>query len=358
MEKALIAMSGGVDSSAAALLMQQEGYECIGTTMKLYNNEEAGVPKEHTCCSLDDTEDARAVAFRLNMPFYVLNFSEKFEEKVIKHFVFSYLCGETPNPCIECNRHLKFEKLFQRADELDCRYVVTGHYSRIEYDDRRKCWLLKKALDETKDQSYVLYFLNQEQLSRIRFPLGSMNKSDVRKLAEEHGFINSSKPDSQDICFVQNGKYSDFIENYIGREVPPGDFIDTSGKILGRHKGIIRYTKGQRKGLGISNSEPLYVCGKDIENNTVTLGTEKELYTSKVSVRNCSFITDEHFDTETRIKAKLRYRQKEQPCTAKRTGQDKVELLFDEPQRAVTKGQAAVFYDGDVVLGGGVIDSI
>lgn len=356
MEKVLVAMSGGVDSSAAALLMQEKGYDCIGITMKLFNNSTVDIPREHSCCSLDDIEDARAVAFHLNMPYYVLNFTDNFEEKVIKPFVDSYICGETPNPCIECNRYLKFEKLFQRAKELDCRYVVTGHYSRIEYDEDRKIYLLKKALDDTKDQSYVLYFLSQEQLSKIYLPLGNLRKTDVRDIAQKHDFINFNKPDSQDICFVQNGKYSDFIESYTEKKSECGDFVDTDGNVLGTHKGIIRYTIGQRKGLGISSKEPLYVCDKDVDKNIVTLGTSEHLMTSRVVVKNCNFITENNFEKPDRIKVKLRYRQKEQPCVAKNIGDNRVELVFDNPQRAVTKGQAAVFYDGDIVLGGGVIE--
>ena len=355
-KRALIAMSGGVDSSVAACLCLEDGFECIGTTMKLFTNDTAEIPREHSCCSLDDIEDARDVAFGLGMKYYVLNFTENFEEKVIKNFVGVYKNGGTPNPCIECNRYLKFKKLFERADELDCKYIVTGHYSRIEYDKSSGKYLLKKALDETKDQSYVLYFLDQYQLSRIILPLGNLHKTKVREIAANHGFINSEKPDSQDICFVQKGKYSDFIESYTGKKSKHGNFVDKNGNILGEHKGIIRYTIGQRKGLGIGGTEePLYVIKKDLKNNTVVLGTKDELFSSDVYVRNCNFILDEDFSNPKKISAKLRYRQKEQPCIAENIGNSTVKLTFDEPQRAVTSGQSAVFYDGDVVLGGGII---
>lgn len=355
MEKALIAMSGGVDSSVAACLMQEAGYECIGTTMKLFTNDTIDIPREHSCCSLNDIEDARDVAFSLGMKYYVLNFTEKFEETVIKNFVDVYETGGTPNPCIECNRHLKFKKLFERADELGCRYIVTGHYARIIHDDQKNIYLLKKGEDPTKDQSYVLYFLSQQQLARIKFPVGDIPKTKVREIAQEHNFINSEKPDSQDICFVQKGKYSDFIEEYTGKEAVPGNFVDKDGNILGTHKGQIKYTKGQRKGLGIAYKEPLYVVDKNLEDNTVTLGVQSELFTKTVIVINCNFITDEDFTTPKKICAKNRYRQKEQPCMAYNIGDGVVKLVFDQPQRAVTNGQSSVFYDGDVVLGGGII---
>lgn len=354
-KKALIAMSGGVDSSVAAYLMKERGFECLGVTMKLYNNEDIGISREKTCCSLDDIEDARAVAFSLKMPYYVFNFKEDFEEKVIKKFISTYESGGTPNPCIDCNRYLKFKALLHRAEEIQYGYVVTGHYARVEYDEASGRYLLKKGIDETKDQSYVLYFLTQEQLSHILFPLGNYRKSEIRKIAEENGFINAAKRDSQDICFVPDGDYAKFIEGHEHKTYPKGDFVTTSGEILGQHNGIIRYTIGQRKGLGIAYKEPLYVCSKDIEKNVVTLGNAESLLTKEVIANDINLISVSSIETPMHLKAKTRYNMKEQPCTAVQLDENTLKITFDEPQRAVTTGQALVLYDGDTVLGGGTI---
>lgn len=353
MAKALIAMSGGVDSAVAAYLMKERGYECIGCTMRLYNNEDAGIESSRTCCSLDDVEDARSVARRLGMPYYVFNFSYDFREKIIQKFIDCYQNGITPNPCIDCNRYMKFEKLFNRADILECEYVVTGHYARIERSGDK--FLLKKAVDLSKDQSYVLYSMTQEQLKRTQFPLGSTEKSQTRIIAEQNGFVNAHKPDSQDICFVPNGDYAGIIELHTGKKSEPGDFIKTDGTVIGKHKGIIHYTIGQRKGLGISSPEPLYVCKIDPESNTVTLGANSDLFSTTAYVRDFNWISGEAPDGEIRCKAKIRYRHQEQAATVYPNGKDKIKIVFDEPQRAITPGQAAVLYDGDVVLGGGVI---
>ena len=257
MDKVLIAMSGGVDSSVAAFLMKEQGCECIGATMKLFHNEDIGVSRTKTCCSLEDVEDARLVALHLGIPYYVFNFSDDFKGQVIDRFISSYERGATPNPCIDCNRYLKFERLYERARILGCDAIVTGHYARIEQENGR--WLLKKSLNESKDQSYVLYSLTQDQLAHTRLPLGAMHKSETRRIAEEQGFYNADKPDSQDICFVPDGDYAGFIARYTGRDCPAGDFVDESGRVLGRHKGIVHYTVGQRKGLGIAADAPLYV---------------------------------------------------------------------------------------------------
>ena len=353
--KVIIAMSGGVDSSVAALLMRERGYTCIGATMKLFHNEDVGLCREHTCCSLEDVEDARSVAYALDMPYYVFNFSDRFKTDVIDRFVSAYEHGVTPNPCIDCNRYLKFDKLFQRMQELEYDDVVTGHYARIEYNPASGRYELKKAADANKDQSYVLWSLTQEQLAHVQFPLGDMVKSEVRALAEAHGFINAKKHDSQDICFVQNGSYADFIEQYTGKTYPPGDFVDTRGRILGQHRGIIRYTIGQRKGLGLALSEPMYVKSVDPETNTVTLGTEQELYTRSLVATGINLIAVPALSGVVRVKAKVRYRQPEQWATVTRTGADAFTVVFDEPQRAVTRGQSVVLYDGDLVLGGGII---
>ena len=353
--KALIAMSGGVDSSVAAYLMRKQGYECIGATMKLYHNEDICIPKDHSCCSLDDVEDARAVAASMDIPYYVFNFSERFKEEVMDKFVHCYECGITPNPCIDCNKYLKFEYLYNRAKELGYDYVVTGHYAQIKYDASIDRYLLCKAVDASKDQSYVLYSLTQEQLAHTQFPLGCMPKSKTREIAEQQGFINAKKHDSQDICFVQNGNYAEFIEDYTKKTYPEGNFVDVYGNILGRHKGIIRYTIGQRKGLGLSLKEPMYVMEINTTDNTVVLGRDADLFTDTLIANDINLISVPRIDGEMRVKAKVRYRHTEQPATVTQIGDDTIKVVFDEPQRAITKGQAVVLYDGDVVVGGGTI---
>ena len=351
--KALIAMSGGVDSSLAAKLMKDKGFDCIGCTMKLYHNEDAGMENSRTCCSLDDVEDARSVAYKLGMPFYVFNFTDAFRDTVIRKFIESYENGITPNPCIDCNRYMKFDKLYERAKTLGCDYIVTGHYARIE--EQAGKFVLKKALDETKDQSYVLYSMTQEQLAHTMFPLGSMRKTEVRAIAEESGFVNADKPDSQDICFVPNGDYASVIELQTGKESAEGNFVDKQGNNLGRHKGVIHYTIGQRKGLGVSSTEPLYVCNICSKDGNVILGSNDDLFSREADVSDFNWISGEVPGSEFRCKAKIRYRQPEQWVTVIPTGADTVHIVFDEPQRAITPGQAAVLYDGDIVLGGGTI---
>lgn len=353
MKKALIAMSGGVDSSVASLLIKEAGYEATGITMKLYGGE---LPENstNTCCSEDDIADARAVCNRLKIPYYVFNFTDCFNEQVISRFIEAYENGSTPNPCIDCNRYIKFDRLMKRMEELKMDFVVTGHYARIEYSENLGRYVLKKAVDDTKDQSYVLYSLTQYQLSHTLFPLGSMNKTEVRKIAEENGFINAKKHDSQDICFVPDGKYAEFIERYTGKTYENGDFVDKDGNILGEHKGIIRYTIGQRKGLGLALPAPMYVFKKDLKNNKVILGSNDDLFTSELYADNINLITTDRITEPIRIKAKVRYNQKEQPATAEQIG-GKLHIVFDEPQRAICKGQAVVMYDGDTVVGGGTI---
>lgn len=353
--KALIAMSGGVDSSVAACLMKDKGYECIGCTMKLHSDYVEGVEilAGSTCCSLDDVEDARGVAHSLDMPYYVFDFQDNFKEKVIDYFVDSYEHAMTPNPCIACNRYLKFEKLYERAVELGCDKIVTGHYARIEFVDGK--YILKKALDDTKDQSYVLFSLTQEQLARTAFPLGELNKTDVREIAKNHNFINADKPDSQDICFVPDGDYVSVIKKYTGKEYPAGDFVGSNGKVLGKHKGIIGYTIGQRRGLGISAKESLYVCDICPENNTVILGSNDDLFSQNVYVENMHWIGGIPSKDTVKCKAKIRYRQKETEAVVHIIDDTHIKIVFEQPQRAITPGQAAVLYDGDVVLGGGTI---
>ena len=353
-EKVLIAMSGGVDSSVAALLMLEQGYDCIGCTMKLFDNDDAGIPREHSCCSLDDVEDARSVCRRLGIPHYVFNYKDRFHDAVIQPFVESYRQGLTPNPCIDCNRCLKFGKLYERAAVLGCRYVVTGHYARIEAAGG--AFVLKKAVDETKDQSYVLYDLGPEELAKTRFPLGSLRKEEVRRIAEARGFINAAKPDSQDICFVPDGDYAAVIAAHCDALPPPGDFIDRGGRVLGQHRGIIHYTVGQRRGLGIAAAEPLYVCAIHPTDNTVVLGPKAALFSDTATVSAVNWCSGQAPVEPLRCSVRIRYRQPEQPTTLYPLPDGRVHLVFDEPQRAITPGQAAVFYLDDCVLGGGRID--
>ena len=349
--KAMIAMSGGVDSSVAAWLMLQAGWDCLGCTMKLFQNEDAGLPKDKSCCSLEDVEDARMAAFRMGIPHYVFNFTDTFREQVIDRFTAAYLAGRTPNPCIDCNRFLKFDRLWQWARELSCDAIVTGHYARIEAEEGR--WVLKKALDPDKDQSYVLYRMTQELLAHTRFPLGELSKAETRAIAEAQGFGNAHKPDSQDICFVPDGDYARVIEERTGLRPEPGDFLDLNGKVLGRHRGVIHYTVGQRRGLGISAEKPLYVVSIDAAANTVTVGLKEALFRRTALVEDFHWISGEAPAAPLRCAAKIRYRHPEQPCLLTPLPDGGVRLDFDEPQRAITPGQSAVVYDGDRVLGGG-----
>lgn len=357
-KKALIAMSGGVDSSVAAFLSLRSGLECIGATMRLYDNMPDDTSDSNTCCSLEDVEDARSVARRLGMPFYAFNFKADFREKVIDPFIRCYECGLTPNPCIECNRHLKFDHLLRRASELGCDYVVTGHYAQIRQDDASGRYILYKAADNSKDQSYVLYCLTQEQLAHTRFPLGSLSKAEVRAIAEAQGFINARKHDSQDICFVPDGDYAAFMERYTGKAYPGGDFLDLTGNVVGHHNGAIRYTLGQRKGLGLAMGAPIYVCAKDMARNTVTVGPNEALYSASLLANNWNWFPFPELTEPIRVTAKARYNQPPQPATVYPEENGTARVVFDEPQRALTPGQAVVVYDGDMVVGGGTITHI
>lgn len=353
-KKVMIGMSGGVDSSVAAFLLQKESLEVIGATMKLYNNEDIDFVSEKTCCSLDDVLDAKSVCARLGIRHYTLNMTDDFKKEVIERFISAYQNGFTPNPCIDCNRYMKFSKMLHKAQELNIDYVATGHYARIEKQGDR--YILKKAVDLSKDQSYVLYSLTQEQLKVTKFPLGNYTKQQVREIAEENGFVNARKHESQDICFVPDGDYSKFIEYYTGKTYPCGDFVDMNGKRLGEHKGIIRYTIGQRRGLGLALPASMYVVEKDVDNNKVILGFNDDLFKKEVNVKNISFTACDGLDKPERLCAKIRYNQKEQPATVTQTDENHFTIVFDEPQRAITKGQATVLYDGDTVVGGGTIE--
>ena len=354
--RALIAMSGGVDSSVAAALVSEAGNTCTGCTMRLYENDMIGLPIIGTCCSLKDTEDARAVCNKLGIDYKIFHYEELFRQKVIEKFVSSYEKGITPNPCIDCNRYFKFDHLYDNMEKLGYDTIVTGHYARIEFDEARGRYLLRKGVDHTKDQSYVLYTLTQYQLEHTYLPLGEYSKAEVRQFAEEHGFVNARKHDSQDICFVPDGNYVGFMERYRGKSYPEGDIVDTTGKVLGRHNGYVRYTIGQRKGLGIASDRPLFVVRVEPRENRVVVGYEEELFHKTVTAGDVNLISVERIDKPMRITAKIRYGQKEQPGVAEMTDDGRLKVVFDEAQRAPARGQALVMYDGDIVVGGGVID--
>lgn len=353
---ALIAMSGGVDSSVAAYLMKKAGWRCVGATMRLYRNDDIGLDTSRSCCTQRDVDDAARVAAQIGIPYDVLNYRADFRECVIDKFIRTYERGGTPNPCIDCNRYLKFEKLFYFAWERGLNYIVTGHYARIEKDEASGRYLLKRAADPGKDQSYVLYSLTQRQLAHVCFPLGSMTKTRIREIAQEAKLPTAHKSESQDICFVPDGDYVKFMEEYTGKKYEPGNFVDKEGNVIGRHRGAVHYTIGQRKGLGIAMGHPVYVCAKDMRANTVTLGENEDLYSSVLTARDVNLISVENLDGPMRIEASTRYRQKPQAGTVSPLGDGRIRIEFDQPQRAITTGQAVVMYDGDVVVGGGTIE--
>ena len=351
MKRALIAISGGVDSSATALIMKQNGYDCLGVTMKLHSE---GEISGDGCVTSKDIDDARRVCETIGIPHCVVDFSGDFERFVIRNFVEAYENGATPNPCIECNYHLKFDKLFDYAMENGYDTIATGHYARIEYDEKYSRRVLKKGLDESKDQSYVLFRLSKNQLEHTVFPLGTLSKSEVRALADEAGLDVSSKKDSQDICFIPDGDYAKFIEGYTKKSYPCGSFVTRDGRILGTHKGIIRYTIGQGKGLGLALPHRMYVCEKRLDTNEVVIGENEDLYSTELWAGDVTLSAIDIIDEPIRIKAKVRYKQEAQSATAT-IENGLLHIVFDEPQRAICKGQSVVLYDGDTVLGGGKI---
>ena len=353
MPKAIIAMSGGVDSSVAAFLMKEQGYDIIGITLKLHSGND--IIEEQSCCTQQDILDAKAVCDRLNIEHRVVDLESNFKEYVIDRFIDSYISGGTPNPCVDCNRFIKFSKLLQIAKDEGFDYVVTGHYARVAYVKESGRYVLKKGLDESKDQSYVLYSLTQDALEHIKLPLGELSKDRVREIAQENGFINASKKDSQDICFVPDGKYADFITQYTGKSFPDGDFVDLQGKVLGTHKGIIRYTIGQRKGLNLALPQSMYVCKKDVKENKVTLCLDHELFSSELVAEDVNFISIKELTEPIKVKAKIRYKHVEAEATLYPLSNGRVKLIFDEPQRAITSGQAVVMYQGNTVVAGGTI---
>ncbi|MBQ9375529.1 MAG: tRNA 2-thiouridine(34) synthase MnmA [Ruminococcus sp.] len=347
-------MSGGVDSSVAVKLLLDMGYDCAGATMRLYTNEDIGLDKAKTCCSLNDVEDARFVAFKLGIDFHVFNFSTDFREKVINHFIDTYLNGGTPNPCIECNKHLKFEKFLERARLLDYNYIATGHYVKREFDKKTGRWNLKRSPDVNKDQSYVLYSMTQDQIAHTLFPVGELSKDKIRQIAEQNSLINADKPDSQDICFIPDGDYAKFITENSG-EQPEGDIILTDGTKLGRHKGLIHYTIGQRKGIGVSYSEPLFVIDKNLSDNTLILGTKDEQGCTSLIADDVNFIPFEKLAEPFECTAQTRYHQKDVPCTVSPLDDGRIKVVFNTKHKAVSVGQAVVLYDGDYIVGGGTI---
>ena len=353
--RVLVAMSGGVDSSVAAWLLREQGYDCVGVTMKLFGNEAVGLDKGRPCCTLDDVEDAREVARALGIPHYVFNFAQDFEETVIRRFVDGYERGETPNPCIDCNRFLKFDKLQRRAQELGCGYIATGHYAQIL--DGADGPRLAKAADLSRDQSYVLYPIPRGQLARTLFPLGGLTKGQVREIAQKQGFVNARKHDSQDICFVPDGDYLAFLERYNGKAYPAGDILDLDGNVVGRHRGAAGLTLGQRRGVGVPSGGRIYVCAKCMADNTVTVGPEEALYSRACAAEGWNWLVPPPGGPLEAL-AKTRYRQTEQPVTLFPV-ENGVRLEFRGPQRAVTPGQAAVAYDKNgTVLGGGTISQV
>ncbi len=346
-EKVMVGMSGGVDSAISALLLKKEGYDVTGVNCRFFCHCE-----ENT---LTDTEDARAVAEKVGIPFQVLDFTEEFKNTVIGNFISVYESGATPNPCIVCNKHLKFGSLMKEAEKQGFDYIATGHYAQCEYDEAIGRFYLKKGADASKDQSYVLYCLTQHQLSRTLFPLGSITKEKAREIALSENLVNARKKDSQDICFIPDGDYGSFIERWLNKTYPTGAFVNTEGKVLGTHKGIIRYTVGQRRGLGLALPAPMYVKEKDVENNRVILCSNEELFTRQVEATDINLITCDRLDAPVRVKARTRYSHKEQWAKVWQTGENTLHAEFEEPVRAVTAGQSLVLYDGDYVVGGGII---
>jgi tRNA-specific 2-thiouridylase len=361
-----VAMSGGVDSSTVAAMLRAEGYDVVGLTMQLWNQRRLagreGMPEsvQGRCCSLDDVYDARRVAETIGIPYYVVNHEDRFERDVVRPFVEEYLSGRTPIPCSLCNNHLKFDQLLTVAQQIGADAVATGHYARVEFDESTERWLLKRPTDRSKDQTYFLFGLTQEQLSRTLFPLGGMTKPEVRELARKHGLALAEKPDSQEICFVPGGDYKKFLDAYLaeqGDSLPDtaGELVTTDGRVIGEHSGIHNFTVGQRKGLGVATGSPLYVLQINGENRQVIVGEQENLYSRTLLTKRTNLISIDDLREPMRVSVKIRHRHEPAAAAIEKTGPDEILVTFDQPQRAVTPGQAAVFYEGDVVVGGGWI---
>lgn len=351
----VVGMSGGVDSSVAAYLLKKQGYRVIGVTMQIWQDEEEAALEENGgCCGLSAVDDARRVANRLDIPYYVMNFKNEFKEKVIDYFVDEYVHGRTPNPCIACNRYVKWEALLERSLSIGADYIATGHYARVVCLENGR-YALKRSATLAKDQTYALYNLTQEQLKRTLMPVGEYTKDEIREIAKECELLVADKPDSQDICFVPDGDYASYIEQTAGISMNPGNFVDVSGKVLGTHKGIVHYTVGQRKGLGLALGYPAFVTEIRPDTNEIVIGTKEDSMVRVVRANQINFMSVETITEPIRVFAKIRYNHRGAWATLEKTGEDEVVCTFDEPQGAPAPGQALVFYDEDIVMGGGSI---
>lgn len=358
-KRVMLGMSGGVDSSVAAAILLEKGYDVIGVTMQIWPDmDEERLKTEGGCCSLSAVDDARRVANKLGIPYYVMNFKDVFEDKVINYFKDEYIKGRTPNPCIACNKHVKFDAMLNKARGMGIDYIATGHYAKIEYNEELDRFLLVKSITDKKDQTYALYTMTQKQLSRTLMPVGEFTKDRIREMAKELGLTVATKPDSQEICFVEDNDYGRFISENTDMKILPGDFVDTKGKIIGRHKGIVHYTVGQRKGLGIAFGKPMFVVEIDVEKNRVVLGDENEVFCDSLIASEMNFISVDRLTEPISLKAKIRYSAKEADATVYPVVGDKVKVVFDFPQRAITPGQSVVLYSGNIVFGGGIIEKV